>query len=175
MDLSDKEFEWFLKEAKKDGIKLETEDQYRQLQRDMYGMAELALDMYKIHRQFEQRLEHEPGGFAFPAEGRTCTVCMGGGSGDFWYDKRGMRCMDCQTAYVKKIIPGYVFTDKDNKRHITETRLIVRFNADRKDIRKYVKDGVLKARRIEHGKFPPTLVFLKRENPNLLVFNAARR
>lgn len=171
MDLSDKEFQWFMKEAKRDGIKLETEEEYRQLQRDMYALAELTYDMYQVHKQFEARLEREPDGFIFPAEGRICTLCMGGGAGDFWYDKKGMRCMDCQNAYVKKIIPGYVFTDKDNKRHITETRLIVRHNADRKEIRKYIKGGVLKARRIEHGQFPATLVFLKRENPNLTVFD----
>jgi hypothetical protein len=96
---------------------------------------------------------------------------MGGGSGDFWYDKKGMHCMDCQTAYIKKIIPGYVFTDRDNKRHITETSLIVRYNADRKEIRKLIKNGKLKPRRIDHGQFPPTLVFLKSENPSLTVFS----
>ncbi len=137
---------------------------------DAEAMAHFLYDIYQIHKQFEARLEREPGGYSFPAEGRTCTLSMGGGSGDFWYDKKGMRCMDCQTAYIKKIIPGYVFTDKDDKRHITETRLIVRHNADRKEIRKYIKNGVLKVRRIEHGQFPPTFVFLKCENPNLTVF-----
>ncbi len=54
--------------------------------------------------------------------------------------------------------------------HITESGLIVRYNADRKEIRKYIKEGVLKPRRIDHGQFPPTLVFLKRDNPNLNAF-----
>lgn len=171
MDLSDKEFERFMESAKKDGIKLETDEEYRQLQRDMYALAELTYDMYQIHKRFEARLEREPDGFIFPADGRICKLCMGGGSGDFWYDKKGMRCMDCQTAYIKKIIPGYVFTDKDSKRHITETGLIVRHTADRKEIRRYIKEGVLKPRKIDHGKFPPTLVFLKSENPNLTVFS----
>ena len=138
---------------------------------DAEALAHLAYDMYQIHKQFEARLEREPGGYSFPSDGRICKLCMGGGAGDFWYDKKGMRCMDCQTAYVKKIIPGYVFTDKDNKRHITETSLIVRFNADRKELRKDIKDGVLEPRRIDHGQFPPTLVFLKSDNPNLTVFN----
>src|SRR6266702_2222824 len=127
--------------------------------------------MYQIHKQFEARLEREPGGFKFPADGRMCKLCMGGGAGDFWYDRKGMRCMDCQTALVKKIIPGYVFIDDKNKRHITETSLIVRHNADRKEIRKYIKENVLKVRHIDHGKFPATLVFLKNENPNLTVFD----
>lgn len=137
---------------------------------DAKAMAELMFDLYQIHKRFEARLEQEPSGFAFPPNGRTCTLCMGG-SGDFWYDKKGMCCMDCQTAYLKKVIPGYVFSDKNNKRHITETSLVVRHNADRKEIRKYVKEGILIPRRIEHGLFPATLVFLKSENPNLSAFN----
>jgi len=153
------------------GVLYKTKEEYEQrVQADAEAFAHLAYDMYQIHKQFEARLEHEPDGFVFPAEGRVCRLCMGGGAGDFWYDKMGMRCMDCQTAYVNKVIPGYVFTDKNNKRHITETSLIVRYHADRKEIRKYIKEGVLKPRRIEHGKFPQTLVFLKRENPQLTVF-----
>ena len=170
MNLPDKDFQRFMREAKNDGINLETDEQCRQLQRDMYSLAELTYEMYRVHKQFEAGLEREPQGFRFPAEGRICRLCMGGGSGDFWYDKKGMRCMDCQTAHINKVVPGYVFTDKGNKRHITETGLIVRYNADRKEIRKYIKEGTLKPRRIEHGKFPPTLLFLKRENPQLAVF-----
>jgi len=171
MDLSDKEFQRFMRSAKKDGISLDTEEEYRQLQRDMYALAELTYDMYQIQKRFDARLAREPSGFKFPAEGRMCKLCMGGGAGDFWYDQKGMRCIDCQTAYIKKIIPGYVFTDDKNRKHITETSLIVRHHADRREIRKYVKEGVLKPRRIDHGQYPQTLIFLKRENPNLNVFS----
>jgi hypothetical protein len=153
------------------GILYETKEEYdKRVQDDLEQLAQLALDMYHIQKQFDARLEREPQGFEFPAEGRMCRLCMGGGSGNMWYDKRGMRCMDCQAAFVKKIIPGYVFTDDKNKRHITETSLIVSFKADRKEIRKYIKEGVLKPRRIEHGKYPDTIVFLKKDNPNLTVF-----
>lgn len=171
MDLSDKEFQWFVKEAKKDGINLKTEEEYRQLHRDMYALADLTYDIWRFQKSLDHRLEENPGGFAFPAEGRMCRLCMGGGSGDFWYDKRGMRCMECQTALLNKIIPAYVFDDGKNKRHITETSLVVRHNADRSEIRRFIKDGTLKVRRVEHEKSSPTIVFLKSENPNLTVFN----
>lgn len=95
MDLSDKEFQWFMKEAKKDGIKLETEEEYRQLQQDMHALADLTHDIWKFQKSLDHRLEEKPNGFTFPAEGRMCRLCMGGGAGDFWYDKRGMRCMEC--------------------------------------------------------------------------------
>ena len=51
-----------------------------------------------------------------------------------------------------RVIPGYVFTDDKNKRHITETDLVVRYKADRKEIRRYMTESVLEARRIEHEK-----------------------
>ena len=138
---------------------------------DAEAMAHIIFDMYKIHKQFESRLEREPQGFIFPSDGRICKICMGGGSGDFWYDKRGMRCIDCQTAYINKNIPAYVFTDDKNRRHITETSLIVRHNARRQEIRKYIKEGVLKARYINHGEVSPTLLFLKSENPDLTLWS----
>lgn len=171
MELSDKEFKWFMKEAKKDGIELETEEEYRQLHRDMYALASLTYDIWKFQKSLDQRLEEKPEGFSFPAEGRMCRLRMGGGAGDFWFYKRGMRCMECQSALVNKIIPAYVLTDDKNKRHITETSLVVRHNADRKEIRRFIKAGTLKARRVEHKKSSPTLVFLKSENPNLTVFD----
>lgn len=153
------------------GITYQSQEQLdERIRADADALAHLAYDMYQIYKQLEVRLEHEPQGFVFSADGRICKLCMGGGSGDCWYDKKGMRCMDCQTACSKKIIPGYVFTDGKNKRHITETGLIVRYNADRKEIRKYIKEGVLKPRRIDHGKSPSTLVFLKSENPNLTIW-----
>lgn len=171
MDIPDKESQWFMKEAKKDGIKLEADEEYKQLQRDMHALADLTYDIWRFQKSLDRRLEEQPEGFAFPAEGRMCRLCMGGGAGDFWYDKRGMWCMDCQTAYAKKIIPGYVFTDDKNKRHISETTLVVRHGADRKEIRKCIKEGILRPRRIEHEQTTPSLIFLESENPNLTVFS----
>ncbi|HKU18010.1 MAG TPA: hypothetical protein VJP80_01940 [Candidatus Saccharimonadales bacterium] len=170
MELSDKEFERFVKNAKKDGIELKTEEGYQQLYRDLYALAELTFDIWKFQKSLDRQLEESPEGFAFPADGRLCRLCMGGGAGDFWYDKRGMRCIDCQVAYSSGVIPGYVFTDDKNKRHITETSLIVRHGMDRKEIRKLMKEGTLKPRCIKRGVYPPTIVFLKRENPGLAVF-----
>jgi len=153
MDLPDKDFERFITNAKKDGVKLETDDEYRQLYRDLYALAGITFDIWKFQKSLDRRLEEKPEGFSFPAEGRMCRLCMGGGAGEFWYDKLGMRCMDCQNAFVKKVIPGYVFTDDKNKRHITETALVVRHGADRKEIRKYIKEGVLKPRRVDHDRY----------------------
>lgn len=134
---------------------------------DATALAHLIYDIYQEHKARERRLEQEPGGFSFAADGRMCSLCGGGASGEMWYDKLGMRCTDCQKAYKQKIIPGYVFTDKDNKRHITDVRLSVRFRVERRVIKKLVKEGKLKARVIQRPPYQDTLVFLKHENPDI--------
>ena len=42
MDLSEKEFEKFVKNAKKDGVELKTEEEYRQMHSDLYALAGIA-------------------------------------------------------------------------------------------------------------------------------------
>ncbi|MEI7758848.1 MAG: hypothetical protein WCJ05_01570 [bacterium] len=79
MDLSDKDIERFITNAKKDGIKLETDDEYRQLYRDLYTLAGITLDIWKFQKSLDRRLEEKPEGFSFPAEGRMCRLCMGDG------------------------------------------------------------------------------------------------
>jgi len=139
----------------------------RRIESDLTELARITFDIYQDHKARERRLEQEPGGFSFQSDGRMCRLCMGGGKGEMWYDKLGMRCMDCQAAYKAKIIPGYVFTDKDNKRHVTDTGLVVRFKIDRRLIKKLMREGKIKARTISHKPYMDTLVFLKHENPNI--------
>lgn len=74
-----------------------------------------------------------------------------------------MKCMNCQAALHKKIIPGYVFKDKDNKRHITAAQLNSKFGLHPQTINKLMRQKKLKARIVSSG---PT-VFLKSDNPNL--------
>lgn len=150
------------------GILYKTALEYdERVKRDLEAFAEIAIDIYKWQRSMDKRLEEHPEGFSFPASGRMCRLCYGGGAGEMWYDKLGMRCMDCQTAYKEKIIPGYVFTDEKNRRHITATSLTVRHELKSQDIRRLIKEGKLKVRRISHKPYPDTLVFLKYENPKL--------
>ncbi len=122
----------------------------------------MALD----EKQREERLKSEPMGYAFPAERRTCHLCGQTCSDqDMWYDKWGMKCLDCQYALNKKIIPGYVFKDYDNKQHITASTLSWRFKIHSATIRKLVRQGKLKARIIPGNR---TMIFLVKENQEFL-------
>lgn len=72
MNLSDKEFERFVRKAKKVGANLETDKEYRRLYRDSYALVDMTSNIWKFQKSLDRRLRRNPDGFAFPAEGRPC-------------------------------------------------------------------------------------------------------
>lgn len=167
MQLTDKDYERFKQSFEKEGIKYETEKEYREAINNLVAYAELAFDIAKEEYYRLQRLKDEPKGFLFLGEGRTCTLCCRNIMGDMWYDKWGQKCMDCQGAYNKKIVPGYVFKDRDNHRYITASTLSWQFKVPTQTINKLIRSGILKARVVPHNDYGSTVIFLRSENPNL--------
>lgn len=166
-ELTDSDITEFKKLCDKNGVAYDTDVEYREAAQNMLGLAELLLDIYRDQKAQELRLRDHPQGFAFPAEGRICPLCKYGISGDMWYDKWGMKCMDCQQALNKKIVPGYVFKDHDNERHITASQLSWKFNIKLQTIKKLIRLGEIKARVVSSSAHGDTLVFLRTENPEL--------
>lgn len=146
------------------GITYETEAEYRDAAYNLINLFDVLLDMSKEHLGWEKRLEKEPGGFALPSEGRSCSLCHNSVYGEVWYDKWGMKCMNCHEAFKKKIIPGYVFKDHENDKHITLSALSHRYDIHIQTLRKLVRQGDIKVRKVPHGPE----VILRKENPNLV-------
>jgi hypothetical protein len=169
VEVTEKDIEDFKKSCKKNGIEYKTDQEYREAAYNLYGFAELLFKIYREEKARENRLKDEPKGFAFPGEGRMCPLCGHGVGNDenMWFDKWGMKCMPCQNALNKKIIPGYVFKDHDNDKHITASRLEWKLKVKQQTIRKLVREDKLKARVITGHKYGDVLVFLRKENPNL--------
>lgn len=163
MVVSDKDLARFKKSCAKEGIEYKNEEEYRKAAQDLYVLAELLYKIYREDRGRQDRLKANPKGFAFASEGRMCKLCGDGVRGDMWFDKWGMKCLDCQEALNKKIVPGYVFNDDKNARHITESTLSWRAGIRSQTISKLVRQGKLKARILPRG----TYVFLLKENPHL--------
>lgn len=165
--IKEKELDEFIKISKKEGIEYKTREEARDSAQRLMSAYELLFDLAMEQVQWDKRLKKEPKGFAIPSEGRTCSLCKHNIQGEVWYDKWGMKCMDCQNAFNKKIVPGYVFKDSNNEKHITASQLSWKFGLRSQTINKLVRNGDLKARVIKSKTHKDTLVFLRGENPEL--------
>lgn len=163
INVSDKYLGEFKQLCKKEGIKYETEAEYREAANNLVNFVDLLVQMGMEHDGWDKRLEKEPKGFALPSEGRSCSLCHKMVFGEVWYDKWGMKCMNCHEAFKKKIIPGYVFKDRDNEKHITDSRLADISGLHIQTIRKLIRQGKIKARKVPGGP----VVILRKENPNI--------
>lgn len=163
MQLSEKDYAEFKKICEKEGVKYDTEEEYRESANNLYRYAELALELAREQYLWEMRLKKEPKGFAIKSEGRSCCLCHTSVMGEVWYDKWGMKCMTCQSALDKKIVPGYVFNDSDNNRHVTASQLNWKYGIHPQTIKKLIRLNKLKPRIIPNG----VTLFLRRENPKL--------
>ncbi|MFH1694701.1 MAG: hypothetical protein ABH880_03035 [Patescibacteria group bacterium] len=135
---------------------------------NLMRFAELALELAEKDFRRQKKLEENPKGFHIEGIGYTCRVCHESISNEeTWYDKNGIKCLLCQRALDKKVIPQRVCKDRDswyamwelNKEGIrTQTAL------------KMMREGKLKARVVkgDNGK-PHFYAFMKEENPTLKV------
>lgn len=171
INVSDKYITEFKKLCEKEGIKYETEAEYHAAANNLVNFVDLLVQMDMEHRSWDRRLETEPKGFVLPSEGRSCSLCHTMVFGEVWYDKWGMKCMNCHEAFKKKVIPGYVFKDHDNKKHITDSRLADISDLHVQTIRKLIRRGEIKARKVPGG---PNVI-LRKENPDIADVIAAEK
>jgi hypothetical protein len=127
----------------------------------------LLIEMDQAEKDREARLVDEPKGYAITTEGHTCHGC--GASifyEEMWYDKWGMKCLKCQDALNKKVVPGFVFKDYKNEESVNISDLSYKTGLHQQTLKKLVRQGKLKARhyRVDRGEL---WMFLRRENPSL--------
>jgi hypothetical protein len=168
VDLTEKDLADFKKLFEKEGITYDTEAEYREAAYNIVNLCDLALQVAMEEKARDKRLKNEPKGFSFKGEGRMCSLCKHGVADDMWYDKWGMKCLDCQDAFNKKIVPGYVFKDRDNEKSVTDSTLAYKTGINVRTIRKLVRRGDIKVRILPKGP----MVILRKENPNLLAILA---
>ena len=124
---------------------------------------ELLIEIDQAERSRFRRLEHEPKGFSMPGEGRCCSLCKQCVYKDGWFDKWGFKCLNCQNAIDKRIIPGSVCRDWENKKAITDFSLAMELGVDIHKIRKLIREGKIIRRRIPNGPY----IILRKDNLNL--------
>lgn len=138
------------------------------IKNELERLSRLVLEMYKWESVMAKKLIHRPSGFEFAGEGRQCVLCLGADS-RMWYDELGIKCLDCEDALNKKIIPKYTISGSKGGAYVTGTFLISNMGYSKKEIRSKVLKGELKARVIEHASRDNTYIFLKKENSDLFL------
>lgn len=113
---------------------------------NLYNYVKLIMELAEKDEARKRRLIDEPKGFHLDGD-FSCAICGHSASGEnSWYDKHGIKCMTCQKAISKKVLPGSVASNKGS--WYSSYDLESRFNMNRHIVKKYVKAGILKARTI---------------------------
>lgn len=111
------------------------------------GLAEILYDHWQEEARREKKLKESPNGFVLEGVGYSCFIC--GSStpeGGNWYDKYGIKCTVCQRAVRRKEIPASLAKNKES--WYSKYDLERSFNLNRHDIKRWVKQGLLKARTV---------------------------
>jgi len=153
---------------KKFGKKLTRQESYDQASR-LINFVKIVCDWGLEDRRRKVKLADFPKGYHL-SDGNTynCPICRTQiKDGTTWYDKNGNKCLNCQKALDRKIIPGYVCRNADSWYSISDFDYY--FKIKSASVRKLVRENKLKARIIkdEAGK-PHFYVFLIKDNPGIL-------
>ncbi len=135
---------------------------------NLMGFAKLLLDLSLKDMARQKKLEDSPKGFHLEGEGYSCSICGGSASNEeSWYDKYGIKCITCQRAVDKKLIPATVAKNKDS--WYSKYDLESRFNINHHWIKRLTKEGVLKPRIVQHESGRPHVyIFLLKDHKDFL-------
>ena len=136
---------------------------------NLLGLFEVLYEVSKKDYFRKQKLKDSPKGFPIDDNGTySCFICHESiTTANGWYDKYGLKCMNCQRAVEKKIIPAVVF--KNRKSWFTDWELESKLKLHSSTIRKLVREEKLKAREVltESGSVHYR-VYLVKENVEFL-------
>ncbi len=168
MQLSDKRIKEFKDIFEKESGKKMSWEEAAEGAYGLARFAELMFDSWVEDQRRKKKLEESPRGFHLEGIGYTCFICGSSISNEeTWYDKYGIKCLICQRAIDKKIIPATAAKNKDG--WYSKYDLESRFNIDRHALNRFVKQGVLKPRIVPSSTDRPhTYLFLIKDNKDIL-------
>jgi hypothetical protein len=135
---------------------------------NLTSLVKLLYDCWVKDEHRKKRLEESPKGFHLEGIGYTCFICGNSVSDEeTWYDKWGIKCLVCQKAVDKKIIPASCAKNEDS--WYSKYDLESRFNIDRHALKRFIKEGILKPRIVPNSVGRPhTYLFLIKDNKDTL-------
>lgn len=144
--------------------------EYGQGKRNLEEIGKICEEHKKEEQERKERLKEHPEGFAIKRNCGSCPLCGQYDYGqdiEYWYDKWGSKCLVCQKAIDRKEIPGSLLKFKDS--WYSEWEIKDRFNLKTPTLRKWTKEGILKARTISrYGKGVQAYVYLIKDNKDFL-------
>jgi hypothetical protein len=169
MEISDKRIKEFQEIFKKEYGKELSWEEASESARSLLGLAEIAYEQFRREHFLKEKLKDSPKGFHFDDGGiYTCPICRQHISNEqVWYDKNGLKCLHCQMALDKKIIPGSVC--KRDGSWYSDWEFDYYFGIKTPTLRKFVRQGKIKSRiipNLQGGKHIE--IFLIKDNPGIL-------
>jgi hypothetical protein len=164
-DESIKEFQALYE--KEYGQKL-TWEEARDAAQNLIDFMEVLMECDIKEKKREARLKTEPKGFPMEGGPYSCCVCRQSVPDEqTWYDKNGIKCLHCQRALDKRLIPAYVCKDHDTWYSMWEFDFY--FKVKSATVLKFVRQGKLKMRKVPNaiGGIHERL-FLIKDNPGVL-------
>lgn len=142
----------------------------------LLGLMEILFDAAVEEQRRLKRLEKEPKGFhLLDGKHYNCLICHRLITDhETWWTKEGTKCLDCQLAIDKRIIPKSVCKNRDS--WYASWQLTHEFELHSSTIGKMIREGTLKPREIktESGTLHER-IFLKKDNPWLAKRDASRK
>ncbi len=135
--------------------------------RRLIGLVKLVYDGHQEDCRREQKLKEFPKGFLLD-DAYSCSICgQTTRKNEAWYDKYGIKCLICQKGINRKEIPPSLAKHKDS--WYSKLDMEMRFNLKTPTLRKWIRDGILKARSItnDEGRIHVQL-FLVKDNKGFL-------
>lgn len=168
MSLSDESIKEFQDIFEKEyGKKLSWEEAADSV-RSLVGFFQLLYDGWVTDEKRKERLKTEPNGFHISGGPYNCFICHDQISDNqTWYDKYGIKCLLCQKAIDKHIIPASASKNKDSWYSVHEMDYYYKIKSP--TVRKLIRQGKLKARVVpgETGGTHFELLLIK-DNPGVL-------
>lgn len=133
---------------------------------NLVGYFELLLEIDHKEKLRKQKLKQHPNGFHIEGTYSCCLCGAQTSDDDLWYDKYGIKCMLCQKAVEKRIVP--VKACKGDNSWYSMSDLSDYYGLHTATTRKLAREGKLKARIVLRADGNPHFyVFMIKENPKL--------
>lgn len=146
-------------------VEPKTPEEKKEQERKVTAAYKIIFDAVLEERRLEEKLKDYPNGFAIMDDkSYDCCICgMHIKNEETWYDKWGKKCLVCQDAVDKNIIPGSICRNK--KAWYINWELDLYFKIKTPTIKKLIRQGILKVRIIPKNGFE---VFLIKDNVDVL-------